>query len=162
MFQSSLIHSQVGIVNGVSVANILFMAAFAHFLGAHDSLGLYVGIPCALMNVLLIIASVVIRKRFLSAAVKAQYVISFLSFLTSFPVPSGVTFSSAAFIRGQHILLVTTLYIFFTVYFQWSTVLTILVLLFFGICYSVNHGYEQSFFAVATEVRLYDTINMPA
>ena len=152
IFQSSLIQSQVGIINGVSVANIIFMAVFTQFLGAPDSLNLYVGVLSALMNVALIIASIVIRKKYLSVAVKAQYVISFLSFLTSFVLPYKVIHSTAL-LRTQHVLLASTLFIFFTVYFQWSTVLTILVLVFFDTSNSVNAVRGRHF--SASEVCLY-------
>ena len=138
-FQSMLVHSQVAIITGVFVPfNFAFVGILYYANHGFDFL-VYAGIAYALWCLLIVIASVAVKKFFPDKSYLFQYIFLFLAFAASFEELSGVLytnhldiFETQLYIALFYMLMVITLF------FQWSTLLTFILLSFFGVSFLTN------------------------
>ena len=132
-FQSKLVHSQVIIITAMNVPFNITFTIFANFVPNLFTVSLqYIGIGFAIWNILVVVASVVVQKLYPANAYKIQYMFIFLSFFASLEALSGSLFHRANFFATQRFGSLFYLLMVSTLFFQWSTLLTVLFLTFFG------------------------------
>ena len=132
-FQSKLVHTQVSIITATHVPFNIAWAILAHFvLDFSTPFVQHMGLAFAIWNFVVVVVSVAVQKLYPASAYKIQYLFIFLSFATSFEVLCGGLFNELNFFGTQRFGSLFYLLMVSTLFFQWSTLLTVLCWTFFG------------------------------
>ena len=131
-FQSQLVHSQVAIITGIFVPfNLGFVATLA-YARHKDNVLTIGGIVYAAWCLLMVIASLAVKKLSPDRSYLFQYGFLFLAFLVSFQEISGVLYSpDLEIFEGQEFISLFFILMVVTLSFQWSTLMTVSLLVFF-------------------------------
>ena len=132
-FQSGLVHSLVTVITAVGVLFHVALALVANWLGTRRYFIQELGYGFAVWNFAVVIGSLLVKYKFPAKAFKLQYVFVFLSAAGSFNVLVGFLESqSRQFVLTQISAVFFYIYMALTLLFQWSTLLSIFIILLFG------------------------------
>ncbi len=132
-FQSKLLYSQVAIITAMQIPLHISIAILADGSDIFSFLLRYMGIAFAVWSVFILVGSALVQKLLPSNAYKLQYILVFLSFVSSFGEQAvGLYTQEIDFLYAQRFGLLFYLLMVCTIFFQWSTFLTGFLLAFFG------------------------------
>ena len=129
-------HSQVAIITGTFVIfNLAFVAILLHANQNNDLLVIG-GVVYAVWCLLMLIASFAVKKLFPDKGYLFQYAFPFLAFLALFQELSGVLYTAHLLIfESQQVISLFFLLMVITLFFQWSSLLTVLLCAFFAVSF---------------------------
>ena len=158
-FQSQLLHSQVAIITGIFVPfNLAFVAILFHANMKSDLL-VYGGIVYSVWCLLMLVASLAVKKWCPDKGFLFQYVFPFLAFLASFQELSGVLYTSQLDIfENQRSISLFFVMMVVTMFFQWSTLITVLFWIWFAISFvavkTANYRNDSEVSAIKWQCKL--------
>lgn len=142
-YQSSTVHSHTAIISVLNAALDIILALLTHFSYSESFFLLYSGVPLAILNILNVIGMYVVHKFCPDKAYKIGYVFVLLSFAVSFELLAGAFYNShLSYIFETHVF-ATLIYLLtmLTLLFQWSTLVTGMLLTVFGLSFLFNLNY---------------------
>lgn len=132
-FQSGLVHSLVTVITAVGVVFHLALSLIASWLGVRTYYIQELGYGFAVWNFAVVIGSLLIKCKFPAKAFKLQYIFVFLSAAGSFIVLVGfLETQSREFVLTQTSVVFFYIHMVLTLLFQWSTLLSVFILLIGG------------------------------
>ncbi len=132
-FQSKLLYSQIVMITAMQIPLHISVAILADASDKFSSSLRYMAIAFITWNVFILTASTLVKKFWPIYALKLQYILVFLSFASSFEEQNfGLYMHDIDFFYPQRFGLLFYLLMICTIFFQWSTLFTGLLLAFFG------------------------------
>ena len=142
-FQSQLVHSQVAIITAIFVPfNLGFIATLA-YARYEDKMLTVGGIAYAVWCLLMVVASLAVKKLSPDRGYLFQYGFLFLAFLATFQELGVVLYSPhLEFFESQEFICLFFILMVITLSFQWSTLITVIFLtIFVSNFFLVKFGY---------------------